>query len=297
MDLTNLNFLHLADRLFDFKPPIQENVEYYLSLFGRYYKHKQLRKNLEDLWDLYSQDLTITPVAFREKYKAKIMANMISHPFLDLPSITSDFKEIKPQFEDDQTYISVDLKSANWNVMSYYGVTSITKSSIPSWSDTLVYGMGIPDVIARSKSFRQVILGQNELNPKKQIQYMRLAMNELFNQLNSFNIVGLTNDEIIIKTDDFKSFDKISDFKSALPISINYFKYEVKHSGQLKSNVMTYYDIDGNELYKRLYGYNGRFFVPLLKTFIFDEPLTHEDTLYDLIEDGNRYRTEFKNLI
>lgn len=109
----------------------------------------------------------------------------------------SDF--VKKDFDytsNSGDYLSIDIKEANWSVLSDFGNLHIT------WEEFLK-GMDTHKFLNQSKKFRQIIFG--ELNPKRIINLQKTqiwAIHEILK--NNFNIVGVFEDEILIKVDGSK---------------------------------------------------------------------------------------------
>lgn len=293
MDLTNKPFLHLADRLYGFKPPVYENVEYYLSVYEQYYKYKTLRADLELLWDLFSTSEDVENI--RHRNMGKVVEYITGLEFHNLPPLNIKFPTKNAQYEHGKMYVSIDLKSANWNTIVKYNPIPVK-----SWADTLT-DLGIHQGLINSKLFRQLVLGQNVCNPKKQIEYMQQTMMSLHDVLvaKSFEIIGLNKDEIVVPYEEDR-YDLLRYLVDQRVFNITHFEYSFRQDRDLKSHVMTVYENgdnydNGNVLYERLYAYNGKFFLPLLKTFILKQPLQYEDSLYYLKEDGLEVPIQYKS--
>lgn len=113
-------------------------------------------------------------------------------------NITLGNKNLYIEGNQDKTFISIDMKKANFSALRHYS-PSIFKN-VETWEQYI--GFFTPsEHIRNSKYIRQVILGA--CNPKRQITYERYLMTMLYlhikNELDSkVSFYSLGNDEIII---------------------------------------------------------------------------------------------------
>jgi hypothetical protein len=113
-------------------------------------------------------------------------------------NITLGNKNLYIEGNQDKTFISIDMKKANFSALRHYS-PSIFKN-VETWEQYI--GFFTPsEHIRNSKYIRQVILGA--CNPKRQITYERYLITMLYlhikNELDSkVSFYSLGNDEIII---------------------------------------------------------------------------------------------------
>lgn len=102
---------------------------------------------------------------------------------------------------NDRTFISLDMKKANFSALHYYSPSIFKDCS--SW-EAFMRTFTDCEHIINSKYIRQVIMGA--CNPKKQITYEKFLMNELVKELakeiETLYVFSLGEDEIILYTED-----------------------------------------------------------------------------------------------
>src|SRR5690606_34619404 len=68
-------------------------------------------------------------------------------------------KNFKP--EDGKFYISFDVRQGNWTV-----IRKAIGKNLPDWEEYLVNELNVHPALAKSKGFRQAVLGQSANNKK-----------------------------------------------------------------------------------------------------------------------------------
>lgn len=107
----------------------------------------------------------------------------------------------KPSF-DGKTFISIDMKKANFNTLRNYNPDIF--GGAESWEQFIARYTSNRHII-NSKYIRQVILGN--CNPKRHITYEKYLMDKVLDKLNSLDdVVFFSNDEIVIE---IRAEDKI----------------------------------------------------------------------------------------
>ena len=112
---------------------------------------------------------------------------------------TNAFKKQNLYIEenDDKTFISIDMKKANFSAMSYY--SSKIFDNVNTWEEFMRQFTSCEHII-NSKYIRQVILGA--CNPKKQIRYEKYLMfnllQDLTKNIKTLSVFSLGEDEIIL---------------------------------------------------------------------------------------------------
>ena len=128
--------------------------------------------------------------------------NFLNDDFADVRVVTKNItlgnKNLYIEGNQDKTFISIDMKKANFSALRHYS-PAIFKN-VETWEQYI--GFFTPsEHIRNSKYIRQVILGA--CNPKRQITYERYLMTMLYlhikNELDGkVSFYSLGNDEIII---------------------------------------------------------------------------------------------------
>ena len=111
-------------------------------------------------------------------------------------------KELYTPENDKKTFISIDLRRANYTIMNKYCPTLFKGKS---W-EKFLNDFGASSYIQGSKYIRQVIFGA--CNPKKQIQAQTAFMNHLALKLQKkgFTPYSVVTDEIIYECDSYDTY-------------------------------------------------------------------------------------------
>ena len=112
-------------------------------------------------------------------------------------------KDIFKSTNDGRTFISIDMRKANFSALKYYGETIGYSmfGNADTWED-FIHNFTFNDHIIDSKYIRQVILGN--CNPKRHITYEKWIMDQVLTKLewqlrkmSHGEIVFFSNDEIV----------------------------------------------------------------------------------------------------
>ena len=229
---TELRKRFLKDNNIPIKIVISPYFEERLELFNRYYKADDA---IEEFHKIYST------IGNREKYfelynkvKDDIITYLNSSPEMIFFSQKEDMNKFSVKHKnlpknsiykptnDGKTFISLDMKSANFTALKHYN-PSIVKNK-ETYSDFVKEFTDI-DYFAKSKYIRQVVFGN--INPARQITYekylMDLVLTELEKIINIETVVAFQNDEIVIDVSnnilDKTSFDNtIQEIKKTITL-------------------------------------------------------------------------------
>lgn len=172
-------------------------------------------------------------------------------------------KDIFKSTNDGRTFISIDMKKANFSALKYYGETIGYSmfgypGTVHMWEDFLCKFTS-NDHILNSKYIRQVILGN--CNPRKQVAYEKWIMDQVLSSLENNFMMGLlelvvffSNAEIVFDVTGFKekSMDVIGSFSE----KIRYFLKE-NFSVPFRVELFTLHKINGTDGYfKEIYTYS-----------------------------------------
>lgn len=150
----------------------------------------------------------------------------------DLPN-----KDIFKQSNAGKTFISIDIKKANFSSLQYYDSTIF--ASAPTWEDFIGLYTNNTHIIY-SKYIRQVILGN--CNPKRHITYERYLMDRILTSIvggyiSKEKVVFFSNDEIIFDVTDM-DLDECSSLvlelslseKNLVPVKVELFTLHKIHN-------------------------------------------------------------------
>lgn len=199
----------------DFNLPINvvdsPYFEYYMDTYDWFPKDEyfalcdEIREKYEGNHNLWLEDYgrirdeIITDIENSEKYREFITTDMskwaLSDECKNLPDIN-----IYNQSSVGKTFLSIDLKKANFQALREVGVISgdSYEDFLSQWTDS--------EYFKKSKYTRQVIFGK--LNPKRTITYEKYMMGEVkklfekhFLLHNSMTLVAFKSDELIYELD------------------------------------------------------------------------------------------------
>ncbi len=260
---------------FDIKIPHKESFEYYIETLSKSEEYNDLSEKVS-LWEDYEDSLgDVSP----KDAKYKTLISLVEHFKSLIGESINEYSEScllnlegkrKFQPEDVNFYISFDVKQGNWTV-----IRKALGETLPDWEKYLTDTLNIHPVLAKSKGFRQAILGQSASN-KKYIKILRHFTALMLKESSKWNdrIVGINDEEIHFNLGDslnYSMLDEIRKSEWTLPVSASLFKVDYKESFGNRVRVDTIYDSETLEpMYKRLWGNGG---------------------------DGNRFYLHFKNLI
>lgn len=151
-------------------------------------------------------------------------------------------KDIFKPSNDGKTFISIDMKKANFSALSYYNKNIF--SNAETWEEFISSFTNNQHII-NSKYIRQVILGN--CNPKRHITYekylMDYALSVFLKQTFSIDrVVFFSNDEIVIDVSDMTTQEQL-----LLLFQINVCKESIPIP--LKAELFTLYKIHGTDGY------------------------------------------------
>ena len=268
-------------KLFDLSIPEHDEFEYYVGQMSKLEKFKhipnmiplftQAEEKYDDLHSLRMQkaDEIIKFLQTTRAYNELNLDNLIP----DLP-ITKNF-----QYSEEKFYFSVDMKSANWQVLKSYDPEFLNELG-ESYSD-LLDKFNVPEVFKHSKQFRQYIFGN--INPKRQIRAQRIVIQKLIDQFNTtgLEIEILKSDEVIWSFNDWNLVREIVE-----KLDLDKFKWKIFKVTRVDDfRINNYFDTSGEFISKELVGCNGNLFFYFLKKYIFEDPLDIRDLYFR--SDGN----------
>ena len=165
----------------------------------------------QDYFEEYNRvkDAAILSIKNSESYKRFNEEDMnrykVSHE--NLPG-----KDIFKETNDGRTFISIDMKKANFSSLHHYDPQMFRDcfKAVDTWEEFIGKFTDNKHII-NSKYIRQVILGN--CNPKRHITYEKYLMDGILTGLLAVtsleSIVFFSNDEIVIDTSDLGNKEKI----------------------------------------------------------------------------------------
>ena len=161
-------------------------------------------KTEQDYFEEYNRvkDEAIDFIKSTGAYKRFLVEDMNEFSIVNenLPS-----KDIYHPSNDGKTFISIDMKKANFSALQFYNASMFDNAD--TW-EKFIEKFTDNNHIINSKYIRQVILGN--CNPKRHITYEKYLMDMILSNLLdncdiTNRIISFSNDEIILDTSDMDS--------------------------------------------------------------------------------------------
>ncbi len=200
----------------------------------------------------------------------------------ELPKSPMSHLDLTNSVVDNQILVSLDFKSANYSVLKKFDVEGELKSS---WAD-LCKHLNIHEVLASSKSFRQLVFGNT--NPKR-LQTMQhyniMQVKEWLKPIvKDEQYVFISHDEIIFKLDrEFGQIDSVIETISknvGMSIRCTFFITKKIKKNTFVKTVYNAYNESFEERYRTLHGVQGNKFYMYFKKYILNEQLDERDLMY-----------------
>lgn len=261
-----------------------------LKLYDRFYGTlekwsifvKELEKysNEQEYFEEYNKvkDAAINYIKSTEAYQ-KLNEEDMSKYAIKFQGLQS--KDIFHSSNDGRTFISIDMKKANFTSLHFYNKRMFGNAE--NWEEFI--GMFTENKhIINSKYIRQVILGN--CNPKRHITYEKYLMDRILdifkNHMGVGRVVSLSNDEIIYDITDCEDKMKFYDMVKGTKIFV---------SIPLKIECFTLHKIVGtNGYYKEIYKENGQkeiefkgldnLYLPFVIRHFLEEEVTDSDKVF-----------------
>lgn len=268
-------------KLFDLSIPDHSEFQYYVSQMSRLEKFKYIKEVIPlferaegEFGDLYSlrmkkADEIINFLQTTRAYNELNLDNLIP----SLPT-TKNF-----QYDEEKLYFSVDMKSANWQVLKSYDPEFLNE--LGDSYDELLDKFGVPEVFKHSKQFRQYIFGN--INPKRQIGAQRLVIQKLMDHFQNPGLEPqiIKSDEVIWSFTDWNLVQGVINNLDLVKFKWKIFKVQRVEDFRINH----YFHSNGQFKSKEMVGCNGNLFFYFLKKYIHQEPIDIRDLYFR--SDGN----------
>jgi hypothetical protein len=224
------------------EPYFSYYLNLYEKLFGARSKYEKFMKNINDIggWENYFnaylklKDNVIEDIKSKDSYAAYLNFDLKEY------DITRDYKSNNRSFyitdNSNKKWISIDLKSANFNSLKYVNSSIVNDKN--SYKDFLS-DYENSNLFVDSKSVRQLIFGN--LNPKRQQKIQGYILDKLMKEINikfneenlEFHILG--SDEFMLEYSEnimVGLVDIIRDFEIETGFKINKKEFEFVKNGE-----------------------------------------------------------------
>lgn len=193
-------------------------------------------------------------------------------------------KDIFKSSNNGKTFISIDMKKANFSSLYHYDPTIFNEADI--WEDFISRYTDNPHII-NSKYIRQVILGN--CNPRRQITYEKHLMDIVLSDLTEMcisvdRVVFFSNDEIVVEISDMNQENQI--------LTVIEISNAIKNiSIPLKIELFVLHKIEGTDgYYKEILNNNGQkivefkcldnYMMPFVMRKFLGEEITESDKVF-----------------
>jgi len=263
-------------KLFDLNVPDIEHLEYYINQLSKTQKFKDIRKFLEMYEE--SEDIIGEDAYQFRKVKSEQIIEFIkstnAYNELCYDKNLTDYPTSQTiQYDEKIKYISIDLRSANWQALKHYDPNHINE--LGDNYEQFLNKFDLPKVFIHSKYLRQFIFGN--VNPKRLIKVQRNLIQEIVrNYQDRLILEGVRNDEAIFS---FKDFTQLKEIVSEIDTT----KYKLKIFTIQRVEdfrIDSVFDVDGNFQYKEMFGVDGTQFFIKLKEYITGESLEIRDLYF-----------------
>ena len=285
-----------------------ETIQYYLDTLSDFYNTKQYDNFISDVKVLGFNKIKNDISKVKNLIIQYINENGEYKKFLTLPKIPSypenyiGKSSIYNSKNANKNFLSIDIKSANWNCLKRN--TNSTYSG--SWFD-FVSNFTSSKFIQESKYFREVVFG--DLGSKKIDKFMGEMIYELEQLIGSdlsisqqIKKISCTRDEIIYEIIDLNNFDfdkltnlvktidldfsiyRIETFNLVQLKPFDYFVKNIIESNDPKSNKVQFKQVPKHFVLQSIKFYTNKSINPLDKKFMFENMICSFDS--DLLFDS-----------
>lgn len=173
--------------------------------------------------------------------------------------------------DDNKIYVSMDLKHANFQAFKEYD----SGGELPNTYEELLAKFNAPEIIIKSKYFRQVIFGNT--NPKRLNLIERYIIERIKNIMEgNHNIAAVRSDELIFHY----NVNLINDINNLVNYPVKYTIFKQTGTEQDGVKIREILNEDLSVKYKKLSGAHGHRFYIYFKRFILNEPICLKDLYF-----------------
>lgn len=263
-------------KLFDLNIPNIEHFDYYINQLSKIRKFQNI-KELISLYEKAESEIDLDIYEYRVKKSQEVIdfiknsnaysEMMLDNQLIDYPTSRS------ANYVEGVNYLSVDLKSANWVSLKRYDPEHINE--LGSTYADLLNRFGMPEIFIHSKYLRQFIFGN--INPKRISKVQRNLIQEIVRKYQDYLQVDVVRADEVIFT--FKNFSEIKEIYNYL--DINKFNIKIFNVKRVEDfRIDSVYDIDGNFLYKDIFGVDGTQLFIKIKEYLTNEEVDIRDLYF-----------------
>lgn len=276
------------EKTFGIRIPIDEHKEYYVETLLKSKSYEKLENDIK-LFEDFENSLIDDETEKSIRYK--LMEYSVSHfkeifsdkinKWCPIHDFILEKNEFRP--EHGKTYISFDVKQANWTVIKYF----LGLKDYPSWEEYTETKLGFPKVFSNSKPLRQAILGQ-VVNPKKYTRMQEyltyIHLDRVKSILPNYKIAFINSEEICLEIEfgDIDTISLLNSVKFETPMKVDIYRVDIHENFGDRVVVKSHYTQSFDFLYKDMYAVNGNRFYLHFKTLILEEEIDDRDLLFRL---------------
>ncbi len=263
-------------KLFDLNIPNIEHFDYYINQLSKIRKFQNI-KELISLYEKAEIEIDTDIYEYRVRKSQEVIdfiknsnaysEMMLDNQLVDYPTSRS------ANYVECINYLSIDLKSANWISLKRYDPEHINELGT-TYSDLLAR-FEMPEIFIHSKYLRQFIFGN--INPKRISKVQRNLIQDVVRKYQDFLQVDVVRaDEVIFTFKDFSEIKEICNSLDSNKFNIKIFNVERVEDFRIDS----VYDIDGNFLYKDIFGVDGTQLFIKIKEYLTNENVDVRDLYF-----------------
>lgn len=274
--------------LFKIQVPVEASVEYYLNTLvksSEFSNLEQLYNEFVEYEKYVSEQEGNVKLTLQDYKMGYAYHKLVDH--LSINDAATNYSQIINTLENisidnlfaqpGRMLISFNFKSANYNVYRLFDET------LPEAWEELGKQLDIHPLLMKSKSFRQMVLGN--LNPKMTQKISHHKMMEFSSRFPKECIVFLSHDEVVVE---YNRITKMIDFDFEMPVRrtvMSFEKLPIKKAyvkNVWEERVVNETSSSFLLSYKTLYGVPSNKYFRMFKEYIINEPIEDRDLQFTI---------------
>jgi hypothetical protein len=292
-------------KLFRVRIPLEEEFDYYISVLTQSKEFAHLPELVEDFaaFENYLEGGSVSSfkMGILNQLKNKLSATEAFNNLREFKPGAMGTLHTEAEKHQGSFLVPVDIAEAKYSVFKCFDL----RQELPATWEAFCYDQKVPEILARSKSFRQLVFGT--LDPKK-LQCTQQHLMELIffairsNGIPSHYLLTFTSDELVFRLGltaeeslpDYLLVEDIVDrinsgpwpdmfpepFSGNLKLRHGIFKLHTLSKGMFVKDVYKAEDRDFSFQYKMLVGVPGNQFYIYFKKHILNQPVEDRDLYF-----------------
>ena len=291
-------------KMFKLNIPVEEHFEYYINTLSHSYEFKDIHalvKNYSEFESWLNEHEFNNVGHYKMNFAYHLLLNHFKESEAYKKCLEFDYSQVKYYDKDNlklyegNFLLSLDFSSANFQSLKIFDSTNELKNS---WMK-LCEHFKIHPIVASSKSFRQVVLGN--LNPKRfqKIQHMHMLklVEELTEVIDPSLIIFISHDEVVVNlgNDEKIAFEmtekllecvefirsrRLSKMETWMEVKPTIFNMKKVSKGIYVKTIFSTTGTSLIEMYKTLFGCPGNMYYINLKQHILGTEIEDRDCFF-----------------